>query len=108
MSTRYTYLKVTISIWKSQFIISMIVVTWDKQIMLCIERGLHKSLGISKATDLTLKTLEIAYELYKKDISCSLDVFESLMEKMFGQSGAHTILANIANECRNMGELCNA
>ena len=73
----------------------------DKEkIVECVNKGLHKSLGISKATDLALETLKAVYGLDKKDIPSSLDMFESLVEKVFGEFAANIILNNIANECK--------
>lgn len=67
----------------------------------CINKGLDKSLGGAQTRNLVLKALKVVHSLDKKDIPSSLNVFESLMIKMFGDSAASMILNTIANECKN-------
>lgn len=72
----------------------------DKEkIVECVSKGLHNSFGSSESRDLTLLTLSVVYGLDEKDIP-SLDLIEWLIEKVFGESAAHMILNNIANECK--------
>ena len=71
-----------------------------EKIIECIESGLDKSLGSSDARDLALKTLSVVYGLDKDDIPSSLNTFELLVEKVFGEYTASMILNNIANECK--------
>jgi hypothetical protein len=69
------------------------------KIIECIEKGLDRSLGNIETSNLVLKTLKVTYGLDKGNIPSSLDLFESLLEKMFGKSAACLILKNIASEC---------
>lgn len=74
----------------------------DKELIVeCINKGLEKSLGSSKAKDLALKTLKVVYGLDEIDISSSsLDTLESVLMNVFGESAARVILNDIANECK--------